>query len=271
MSEILIEKIENPERSENLDFATKLAKEAGAIMLSHYEEAKQLEWKLPTNFKTEVDDEIDHLVRQRITERYPAHAIYTEEADDKETHSDHRWVVDPLDGTLPYTRGISDHFGICISLVKDRTPILGVFYAPKRQELYRAETGQGAWLNDQPIQVSKLDNINHSMIALDYGKIDREKHMPLQAKLLAQDGVGHTFSLACAGMALSLVAAGKFDGYLALKLEPWDMAACVAIVREAGGKVTDIAGKDWELGDESILAANPNLHARLLAKIRNGL
>lgn len=245
-------------------FAVDLATQAGEILLSHYGAMQKLEWKLRTNFKTQVDDEVDSLIRRRITEAFPEHNIYSEEAAAKENQSEYSWVVDPLDGTLPYTFGVNDHFSVCIALAKGKMPVLGVTNAPKRGELYVAELGKGSRLNGQPIQTGDQADLNQAFIDLEYGKIDRAKHLAYQEKLLVADGAAYTYAHGCASVPLALVASGKLDGYLSLKLEPWDMAAAVVILREAGAKVTAVDGGDWTLEEESILAANPTLHAKLL-------
>ena len=245
------------------EFAIQVAKDAGNLLLEHYGKLQSLEYKLKTNFKTEVDDESDELIRKAIMKEFPNHNILSEEQDDKQNGSDYSWVVDPLDGTLPYTFGISDHFAVSIALVKGKSPILGVIYAPMRDELYTAEFNEGAFLNQSAIRVSSVEDINKAMIGMDYGKFFRDKIVDYQKKLLSENGITYPVSYGCASVSLGLVASGKLHGYLALKLEPWDMAAGVLINREAGAKVTTIDGKDWELGDESILVANPELHQKL--------
>ena len=245
------------------DFAVTLAKQAGQILMDHHGQMQKLEWKLRTNFKTEVDDKVDAFCRREIRKAFPDHRIESEEADVLESASEYTWVIDPLDGTLPYTYGINDHFSVCVGLVKGKQPILGAINAPLLGEFYIAETGKGTTLNGKTIRVNDQTNLSQTFIDIEYGKIDRAKHMPYQAKLLGKDGIAYVYTHGCASVSLAMVASGKLDGYFSLKLEPWDMAATVCVIREAGGKVTDINGKEWELGDESILAANPTLHQKL--------
>jgi myo-inositol-1(or 4)-monophosphatase len=102
------------------------------------------------------------------------------------------------------------------------------------------------------------------MVGLDYGKHDRARMLPYQARLLAESGITYPVTYGCASVSLAFVASGKLHAYVALGLEPWDMAAAVVIIREAGGRVTTVDGKEWELGDRSVLAANPYLHKKLL-------
>ncbi|MBI5393451.1 inositol monophosphatase [Candidatus Woesearchaeota archaeon] len=249
-------------------FAINTAKAAGNILMLHYQQIQEMEYKLKTNFKTKVDDLSDAFIRTEIQKHFPEHNIYSEEQENLEQQSDYTWVVDPLDGTLPYTYGISDHFAVSIGLAYKKRFILGVIYAPLRKELYVAEEGKGAFLNNKKITISTLSDINKAMLGIDYGKgcgkNERLEILQLQRKLLADDGICYPVTYACSSVALALVAAGKLHGYISLNLEPWDIAAAVVIVREAGGKVTDKNGKDCVLGDTSIIAANKELHGKLI-------
>ena len=256
-----------------LNFAIRTAKEAGNYLMSQYGKMQTLEWKLKTNFKTQVDDHNDELIRRRIKETFPDHNIYSEEQDALNRNSKFSWVVDPLDGTIPYRYGITDHFSVCIALARGKTPVLGVIYAPKRKELYTAEKDQGAFCNGKKIHVLDEDDVNHALVGLDGGKetssFKRASLAAYEAKLLSPDGVTCTFSSGCASVPLALTASGKLHAYMALSLEPWDMAAGVIINREAGANVTDIYGKKWTLDDPSIITANPNLHKKLLSYFNN--
>lgn len=249
------------------EFAISVAKEAGELIMENHGKAQELEWTSQKHFRTKVDKASDELIREKIREFYPEHSIYSEENKDLETGSEYRWVIDPLDGTIPWTYGITDHFSVAIALVKRKTPILGVINAPKRKELYVAEQGRGAFCNNEPIKVSSEDNINHVIMGLDGGKetdtFKRASLVPFVERLYAPNGIVCFVCSGCASVPLCLVASGKLHAYMALSLEPWDMAAAVIINREAGAKVTTRYGKEWELGDESILTANPKLHSKL--------
>src|SRR3989344_1411149 len=139
--------------SEYTEFAIQTAREAGNLLIKNYGEMHKLEWKLRTNFKIEVDDLSDRLIRKRINDKFPSHGINSEEGKDKIGRYDFVWVVDPLDGTIPYTYGVNDHFGVCIALVSQGSPIVGVTFAPLRRELYVAEQGKGEFCNGSPIKV----------------------------------------------------------------------------------------------------------------------
>ena len=255
------------------EFAVQTALGAGRVLRGRHGEALGLEWKLVNNFKTEVDDVSDRFIRAAIEREFPDHGILSEEDDPKAARSEYTWVVDPLDGTIPYTRGISDHFSVCIALCRGRTPVVGVIHCPLRDggsgETYIAEERMGACANGKWISVSLDTDIHHAIVGLDPGKAPGRRRLPLdiESKLVGDDGVLCVSQHICASVSLALVASGKMNAYAATRLEPWDMAAAVVICRGAGAKVTDLAGKEWELGDESILVANPILHQKILTML----
>ncbi len=249
-----------PVWSEELRFAIHCAKEAGNLVKERASVIPTLSWKSRTDFKTQVDDECDTLIRCMIGEKYPHDTIYSEENLAKVGTSRRSWVVDPLDGTIPFAYQINNHSSICIALTEKDTQGLGVIYAMCREELYVAELGKGAFLNDIPIHVSDDAILNKALVAIDFGKIDRLRPISHLISLLQPDGANAVFSSLCASVNLAYVASGRIHMYLAGELEPWDMAAAVVILREAGGKVTNLEGEEWRLKHSSILTANPHLH-----------
>ncbi|MBI2056335.1 MAG: hypothetical protein HYT37_03055 [Candidatus Sungbacteria bacterium] len=222
-------------------------------------------WVLPTNFKTIADDASNFLICDALQKRFPEHSIYSEESDFfAKTTSEYCWVVDALDGTIGFLSGITDHFTVSIGLVKNKKPVMGVIYAPKRNDLYIASEGRGSTHNGQPISVSDVTDINKVLMGVDSGKTKRTVHLPYLEKLLQEKtGITCPFMTACATVPLCMVADGRMHAYLATSLAPEDMAAAVCIIREAGGKATNLSGKEWTIGDPSILAANQVLHQKL--------
>lgn len=252
-------------------FAMSVSQEAAQYMLSQHGQMQTLEWKIRTNFKTKVDDELDAMIREKITERFPSHSIYSEENKDKEG-SEFCWVVDPLDGTIPFTySGVIDHFSVCISLAYQKLPIVGVINAAKRRELYVAAEGAGAFCNGQRLRGYHGDDIHSAWVGFAEGKESPERKrgaiFDYLKKLSGPEGILSPFSGGCASVPLALVASGKMQGYIALNLEPWDMAAAVVINKGAGNIVTTIDGREWSVGEPSILTANPSLHSKLLQKL----
>jgi len=257
------------EKSNYLKFAIETALEAGdKILMRNYGKMQELDWNAKQHFRIEVDRMSDELIRRRIKENFPKHNIYSEENEGVNQSSEFSWVVDPLDGTIPYRYGITDHFSVCISLLKGKTPIVGVIYAPKRGELYHAEQRKGAFCNDQLILVSLEEKVNRVIMGLDGGK-ETEKFRRANLtkyieKVYSPEGITCFTASGCASVPLCLAASGKLHAYIALSLEPWDMAAAVIINREASGKVTNLNGEEWNINDESIVTANPRLHRKLL-------
>jgi len=255
---------------EFLEFAKVTALEAGeGVLMKNYGKMQELEWNLKQYFRTVVDKESDTLIRKRIKEKFPEHNIYSEENEGIDRNSEFSWVIDPLDGTLPYRYGTTDHFSVCIALARKKTPVVGVVYAPKRRELYFAKQNGGAFCNEKRIFISSEENIKILFLGLDGGKetehFRRVDIIHYIDRFYSKDGISCFFASGCASVPLVLTASGKLHAYMALSLEPWDMAAAAAINREAGAKVTNIRGEEWTLDDKSIFAANPALHEKLFA------
>lgn len=251
---------------EFLHFAKRIAQEAGSLIMVYHERRREPIWTSPTHFKTAADDASDALMRKAIVEAYPDHNILSEEGLSRERQSRYTWVLDGIDGTIGFRTGITDHFSVCVAFCEEWTPVVGVVYAPKRGECYVAAKGNGAFLNDQAIRVSDLVNINQVLMGIDSGKHNRAANIPYLKKSMQPGGITCYLCTGCASVPLCLVGSGVYHAYLATSLEPEDMAAAVCIIREAGGKVTNLALEDWKLGgqDASILAANPVLHENLV-------
>ena len=250
--------------SEHLDFALDLAMWGGSIIMDLRENQRLKRiYTSRTHFRTVVDEEVDKMLSEEISRRFPKHGIYSEEGGGSLDVQKYTWVNDSVDGTINLWSGVTDHFGVCISLCRSGTPIIGVINAPLRKELYSAELGEGAFLNGVSIHVSNTIEISKVLMGADSGKFNRDAHLPYLKMALADSGITCHFCTACASVPLALVASGGLDAYLATSLGPEDMAAAVCIIREAGGKVTNLKGKEWQLGDSSILAANSVLHDKL--------
>lgn len=249
--------------SEELDFAIEVATKAGKIISGFYERRMEQVWTGRSHFKTAADDASEALIREMIHARYPDHNIWSEEGGRSDKGSRYTWVWDAVDGTIPMFTGICDHFTVCGALCLGREPILGVANAVKRGEMYVAERGSGAYCNDRPIRVSDETLISHVIMGFDSGKHNRAAHLPFLERAMQLDGITCPMMSGCASVPLLLVASGVMHAYLATSLEPEDMAAAVPIIREAGGKVTNLEGSEWKLGDVSILAANHALHEKL--------
>lgn len=256
--------------AEHLELMIGLAHEAGVVLIEYFNHAEllQKEWISKTNFSTAADKAVGEMYRNAFAADYPDYNVLSEEFPALTKGSRYTWVCDELDGTIPFRTGM-DTFTTCIALCDGTTPIAGVVYAPKRNELYMAAQGMGATLNGMPIHVSVEANVNHVLMGVDSGKATekdpeaRRRKIPCLEKLLGPDGIACDLNFGCASIPLCFTACGVHQAYMATSLQPEDMAAAVIIIREAGGKVTNYLGEEWELGDASILAANPILHRKL--------
>ena len=240
-----------------------IAREAGALLMEYFHQHVKVEYKGDADLVTIADRKSEILIRERIKKNWPAHDILGEEQGLVDTGSDYRWYVDPLDGTTNFAHGFPV-FCVYMALEHKNQRIAGVVYDPTRDELFAAEKGRGAYLNQQRIQVSKIANLAECLVATGFPSHKRHKnpniHFYHQITL-------HTHGVRRAGSAaldLCCVASGRFDGFWEFNLNPWDTAAGVLIVEEAGGKVTDFQGGPFPLNSRETLASNGLVHGALL-------
>ena len=216
-------------------------------------------WKSDDTPLTKTDLAVNKLVLDELSKNFPTHGIIAEEESLKK-NSEYQWVCDPLDGTVPFSHGYPI-FTFALALVKNGEPIMGIIYDPILDRLFYAEKGKGAFLNDKKIKVSDQKRLNdYSIIELNV----YEKLVKLPEILLAQGCYIASFVSAC--YASSLVAAGQFVANIYDYKNPWDGAAVKLIVEEAGGKVTDIFGKDqrYDRKINGFIASNGFVHQELV-------
>jgi myo-inositol-1(or 4)-monophosphatase len=210
------------------------------------------------DFVSEVDKLAEAEIIKELRRAYPDHAILAEESG-ATGKSPLTWVIDPLDGTHNYLRGIP-HFSVSIALLEKGVPIHAVVFDPLRDELYTASKGDGAYLNDRRMRVSKRENLGGAMIATGFPFRQRE-HLGSQLDM-TRAILGQAEDIRRSGSAaldLAYVAAGRYDGYFEIGLKPWDMAAGVLLVHEAGGRYCDFAGRDGIPASGNIIAGNLNV------------
>jgi myo-inositol-1(or 4)-monophosphatase len=231
----------------------------GAFEISHKEGVN--------NLVTEADHAAERAIIGVIQAAYPDHFILSEETGEIITTSEYKWIIDPIDGTVNFANGIP----ICcvsVGLEKGGEIIMGAVYNPIMNEFYFAEKGKGAFVNDKKISVSKKTKVIESCLVtgFPYTYLDTPNG-PLQVfEKLIRNGIP-VRRLGSAAIDLCWVAAGKFDGFYEHKLQAWDSAAGFLMVLEAGGKVTDYAGKDYSVYQPHLLATNGQIHDELLAII----
>ncbi len=248
------------------------AVQAGAAQLQHYfnGEFKISNKEGMNNLVTEADHAAEKAIIDVIQKDYPDHFILSEETGEIVTSSEYKWIIDPIDGTVNFANGIP----LCcvsIGLEKNGKMILGAVYAPLINELYFAQTGFGASLNDKKIVVSSKTELIKSCLVtgFPYTYLDAPNG-PLQVfEKLIRRGIP-VRRLGSAAIDLCWVAAGRFDGFYEHKLQAWDSAAGFLIIKEAGGMVTDFEGNDYSPYQPHILATNGLIHHELLAVVNGG-
>jgi len=244
--------------------ATQAAKEAGNLLLQHIHGERQLNYKEGrANIVSDVDILVEEKVIALLQTEYPGYNILSEESKAVDNNSEYTWVIDPLDGTNNYVHGIP-LYSVSIALTSREDILLGVIYDPWMQELFVAEKGAGAWLNDQQVAVSERVSIEGSFIGCDMG-YDAEAG----ARIL--DTVRNSWPQMCgirimgsAVLGLAYVACGRLDLYVHPYLYPWDVASGILLVREAGGKVTDWQGEQSTIHNRQILAGNSKIHQEFI-------
>ena len=228
--------------------------------------------KGPGDFVTAADVRTEKILREELVKARPDFGFLMEESGEiKGNDCNRRWIVDPIDGTTNFIHGLA-HFSICIALEEYGHVTAGLIFDPINEELFWAEKGTGAYLNDQRVRVSSQQNLKNSIFAtgIPFGnnlsKIEQNDFLQkMQGVMSASAGIRRFGS---ASLDLAYVAAGRFEGYWENNLNLWDIAAGILIVREAGGIVTDLYGKDYMATNGSIIAANPSLHKPLLDLVK---
>ena len=220
------------------------------------------------NLVTEVDHASEKAIIQVIKESHPDHCILTEESGEIFQESAYKWIIDPIDGTVNFAHRIPISC-ISIGIEHNNQMVLGAVYNPFMNELFVAERGQGATLNDKPINVSKKEKVENACLVtgFPYTYLD-EPNGPLQVfDRLIRKGIP-VRRLGSAAIDLCWVACGRFDGFYEHKLYAWDSAAGFLIVEEAGGRVTDLTGNNYSPYQPGIIATNGLIHEELIGWVK---
>jgi myo-inositol-1(or 4)-monophosphatase len=254
-----------------LDFAIQTAREAGRVLSEKFGRAMRVSNKGDIDLVTEADIAAERLIVERIRGYHPRHAILTEESGDVvavgDAGSEYRWIIDPLDGTTNYAHGYPC-FCVSVALEHEGRIVVGVVYDPTREELFAAERGGGATLNGRSLRVSETSDLNAALLCTgfpydvrDRGDFARHfRNFIMRAQSVRRDGA--------AALDLAYVAAGRFDGFYEEGLRPWDVAAGVLLVEEAGGRVTHYDGSPFRIYQPPIAASNGLVHEAMLEVLR---
>src|SRR5580698_10274814 len=250
-----------------LNVMVKAARRAGRSLKHDLNEIEHLQVSLkgPANFVSLADKRAEEMLYSDLSKARPGYGFIGEEGGAREgDDKSHTWIVDPLDGTTNFLHGIPQ-FAISIALSREGTVIAGVIYNPANEELYTAERGKGAYLNDQRLRVAGRRKLNECVIACGLPHIGRGDHeLSRQEMTEIQNRVAGLRRFGAASLDMAFVAAGRLDGYWERNLQSWDMAAGAIIVREAGGIVSCVDGDDDPLKSGNVLCGNEFVHAELV-------
>lgn len=244
---------------EYLQVAERAVREAGALLREGYGQAMTISFKGAIDLVTDYDRRSEALILDRLRAAFPGHALLAEESG-RAAGSDHEWLVDPLDGTTNFAHAFPV-FAVSVALAYRRRLVAGVVYDPLRDELFAAEAGQGATLNGARLKVSTTAQLDQALLSTGFpydvrtnphSNVEEFTRFLKRAQAIRRAG--------SAALDLCYLACGRFDAYWEWKLSPWDSAAGVLIVREAGGTVSNFAGGAFDLYGTEVLASNRLLH-----------
>src|SRR3989338_4932180 len=249
-----------------LEVAVEAARRAGRVQARAIGRPASVATKRsPIDLVTDVDRTSERLIRAHITRHFPAHGIYGEEYGRLKPRAAYQWFIDPLDGTMNFVHGVP-WFAVSIGLIRQGRPILGVIYDPIRKELFTAVHGGGAQLNGRRIRVARVRHLKDGLLSTGFSSQfhnDPARYLRWFEQLQQRShGVRRVGSTA---ISLAYVACGRFDGFYEHDLWPWDVAAGMVLVREAGGRVTDFGGRALPNARRGLLlASNGDIHPELV-------
>jgi myo-inositol-1(or 4)-monophosphatase len=256
------------ENRDLLGFAVDVARGAGEILRRNHGAEQSVHYKGETNLVTDVDRQSEEYIIGRIRSAFPDHGILSEESSEILSPSAFRWIVDPLDGTTNYAHNYPC-FCVSIAVERDGKVLAGAVYDPLREELFTATSGGGAHLKGMPISVSATGNLRQSLLATGFAydvntaadnNLDYFREFVFTGQAIRRDG--------SAALDLCYLACGRFDGFWELSLKPWDTAAGLLILVEAGGVATRLDGSPYHVHHPDIIASNGKIHEQMLAVIR---
>ena len=252
-----------------LNFAIQTARDAGRLLVQRLGTA-QISNKGDIDLVTEADIAAEQLIIERIRTHYPQHSILAEESGEMiriDQPSDWKWIIDPLDGTTNYAHGYPC-FCVSIAVELKNAIQIGVVYDPTRDEIFAAQLGEGATLNGRRIRVSEIEELNSAMLCTGFPYDVRERphfaldfsNFTMRAQAVRRDG--------SAALDLAYVACGRFDGFWEDGLNPWDVAAGVLLIEEAGGRITDFSGGRLDLYTPKVLVSNGLIHEQMMRVLK---
>ena len=244
---------------------------AGAMQMAGIDHL-HVEKKGAIDLVTQIDRDVERMFRALVAERFPDHAVLAEEFEargDRQNEAEFCWVFDPVDGTTNYAHGLPIFCCAC-SLERRGQPIVAAIYDPSRRELFSAERGAGAWLNGTPLRVSTADTLIDSLLCTGFPytvHTEADYLLGLFGDFIRRARAVRR--LGSAAIDLAYVAAGRFDGFWEVRLNPWDISAGALIIEEAGGRVSNLAGGPFESRLGEVIASNGRIHEQMVETIRS--
>ncbi|ACK55021.1 MAG TPA: inositol monophosphatase family protein [Thauera aminoaromatica] len=253
-----------------LNIAVKAARRAASVInrASTQLDLLTVQSKSPNDFVTEVDRAAEQAIIEVLRDAFPGHGILAEESGESGPESEYTWIIDPLDGTTNFIHGMPQY---AVSIAQTKNGVLehAVVYDPNTNEMFTASRGAGAFLNDRRIRVSRRTRLNEALIGtgFPFRQFDHVDAYLAMFKELTQKTAGIRRPGA-ASLDLAYVASGRFDGFWEMGLSPWDMAAGVLLIQEAGGLVSDLSGEANYLTTGNLVAGTPKIFGQLLPIIQ---
>jgi myo-inositol-1(or 4)-monophosphatase len=258
-------------RSALLNVMIKSAQKAARALKRDFGEVENLQVSLkgPADFVSAADHRAEDILFEELNRARPGYGFLGEEGGRRAgSDTTHTWIVDPLDGTMNFLHGIP-HFAISLALEREGTIVAGVIYNPATDDLFTAEKGKGSFLNDRRLRVAGRSRLMDAVVACGLPHPSRsDSALERKDTIAVQERVAGLRRFGAAALDLAWVAAGRFDGYWERNISPWDVAAGVALVREAGGYVTDLAGGDAPFVTGNIVAGNEAIHRELMRMLK---
>jgi len=262
---MFVSRAQDPPADVLLAIAVEAARQAGEVLQECARVGFRIEHKNVINLVTDADCRAEQCIIDVIQKAVPSHRILAEERGlTQQSPSPYQWIIDPLDGTTNFAHGFPAYC-VSIGVEYEGRGLVGVVFDPTRNELYTAQRDKGAFLNDTPISVSSVDQLDRALLVTGFAydiretpnnNLDHFTHFALKAQGLRRTGT--------AALDLCYVANGRFDGFWEVALNPWDMAAGIVILEEAGGKVTNFKGKMHSIYEKELVASNGRIHKAML-------
>ena len=254
----------------NIERLKQIALEAGKIVREGYHSHKEVTHKGVVDLVTEFDVKTEKFIISQLTEAFPGYTLVGEESHRGTYHYEKAIYIDPIDGTTNFVHGIP-HLAISLGVWEAGEPKLAVVYNPILEELFWAVKGEGAYCNGEKLEVSTQDKLQNALIAtgFPYAKVNAgiEYHWVIDSMANLLPHIQDIRRLGAAAVDLCYLAQGKVEAFYEIDLKPWDVAAGILIVQEAGGKISNVYGKTFDFDDKSIVASNGKVHTQLLAKL----